>query len=103
MKISVEQVDRIREAQAIVHTNGNGSNGNGKATVANGHSPAASVEFSPTTQEIQRVKQLVNETPDVREELVQSLKSRIEKGTYNVSGADIADLMVLRAFEDKIR
>jgi negative regulator of flagellin synthesis FlgM len=103
MKISLQEVDRIRQSQSVSRVNGNGTNGNGKANGANGHSSAASVEVSATAQEIQRVKKLVNSVSDVREDVVQSLKARIESGNYNISGADIADLMVRRAVADSAR
>lgn len=103
MKISVEEVDRVLQTQSVARTSGNGSNGNGKTTAVNGHTPAAAVEVSARTQEIQRVKKLVNETPDVREDQVAALTARIEQGTYRVTGAEIADLIVRRAFADNIR
>lgn len=66
-------------------------------------SSASTVEISSKAQEIQRVTKQVQSLPDVREDLVQSLKERIENGTYSVSGADIADLIVRRAFADTVR
>lgn len=43
----------------------------------------------------------VNAMPD-REEMIAELKSRIEKGEYNVSADDIVDTMVRRAAADRI-
>jgi len=40
------------------------------------------------------VKGVIAELPDVREDKVQDLKSRIEQGTYNVSGEKIVDKML---------
>jgi negative regulator of flagellin synthesis FlgM len=62
--------------------------------------PAAQVDISATAQEIQRVKQLINRLPDVREDRVQALKAQIESGSYNPSGQDIADLIIRRALAD---
>lgn len=39
---------------------------------------------------------------DDRKERVADLKARIEAGTYNPSGAEIADAMVRRAIADRI-
>jgi negative regulator of flagellin synthesis FlgM len=103
MKISMEEVGRALQIQSIIEAAGKRPDGNGGSTAVEGHAPASSVEVSGKAQEIQRVKKLVDNTPDVREELVQSLKERIENGTYNVSGADIADLIVRRSFADRIR
>jgi anti-sigma28 factor (negative regulator of flagellin synthesis) len=38
-----------------------------------------------------------------REEMIAELKARIEAGTYNPSGDDIADTMIRRAIADRIR
>ena len=102
MKISMDEVDRILQMQGVTRINGNGSYSNGGTAVAEPQ-PAAVVDVSKSAQEIQRVKKLVNETPDVREDAVQALKAKIEGGTYNVSGAEIADLMVRRSQADRIR
>ena len=62
--------------------------------------PAAQVEISSAAQEIQRVKQVINGLPDVRQDRVDALKAQIDRGTYNVSGQDIADLIIRRALAD---
>jgi anti-sigma28 factor (negative regulator of flagellin synthesis) len=38
-----------------------------------------------------------------RENMIADLKARIEAGTYNPSGDDIADTMIRRAIADRIR
>ena len=38
-----------------------------------------------------------------REDMIADLKSRIEAGTYNPSGDDIADTMIRRSIADRIR
>ncbi len=38
-----------------------------------------------------------------REEMIADLKARIEAGTYNPSGEDIADTMIRRSIADRIR
>lgn len=45
---------------------------------------------------------LQNES-DIREDIVDSLRERLEAGTYNVSGTDIADMIFRRAIADRIR
>ncbi len=61
---------------------------------------ATDEEVSSKAQEVQQVKKLVNQLPDVREDRVQALKAQIENGTYHVSGDDIADLIIRRALAD---
>ncbi len=40
--------------------------------------------------------------PD-RDQMVNDLKSRVEAGTYNPTGDDIADTMIRRAIADRVR
>jgi negative regulator of flagellin synthesis FlgM len=51
---------------------------------------------------IAKVKSDVMKMPD-REEMIADLKARIEAGTYNPSGDDIADTMIRRSIADRIR
>ena len=94
MQISIEEVGRALEQQRIARTRTSD-----EAIVS---APSAEEKLTPG-QELRRVRQLAADHPDVREELVQSLKARIENGTYNVSGEEIADLMIRRAFADSLK
>ncbi|MGQ9790705.1 MAG: flagellar biosynthesis anti-sigma factor FlgM [Armatimonadota bacterium] len=68
-----------------------------------GLSPAATVELSPRAQQIRQIKFILDEIPEVREEIVQELRRKIEAGEYNVSSAEIADLIVRRTVADNVR
>lgn len=103
MKISLEEVDRILRSQAPAEAAPKAANGNGNGNGAYAAPPAASVEISQSAQDIARVRQIVEQMPDVREDLVASIRERISKGEYKVSSADIADLMLRRAVADTIR
>lgn len=46
--------------------------------------------LSSTAQDASVVKQALSGTPDVREELVNSVKERIDNGTYEVDAEDFA-------------
>lgn len=48
------------------------------------------VEISQFGKDYQIAKQAVADAPDVREDLVASVKARIEAGTYDVSADDLA-------------
>jgi negative regulator of flagellin synthesis FlgM len=61
---------------------------------------AVVLSVSPSAQEVQQVKRMINQLPDVREDRVQALKAQIEGGTYRVSGEDIADLIIRRVLAD---
>ncbi len=51
---------------------------------------------------IQKITEQVADMPD-RDAMVAELKARIEAGTYNPSGDEIADSMIRRAIADRVR
>ena len=102
MQISLDEVARVLRAQPSVRMQSRVSSGSYHAgAVVN--TPASTVEVSDQAQEVRRVTKLVNQLPDVREDRIQALKAQIEAGTYNVSGEQIADLMIRRTLADGIQ
>ena len=57
----------------------------------------------PDAAEVARVVEMVKSAPDIRDDIVMELKERIEKGEYDVSGEEIADMMTRRMKADRIR
>lgn len=55
-----------------------------------------------TAAEAEAVAERLCAGDDVREELVLSLKERIDAGNYSVSGEEIAEMMVRRAMADRL-
>lgn len=64
---------------------------------------STSVEFSKTARIVQQVKKDLENVPDVREDIVADLRSRVESGEYKVGSDEIADLMLRRWQADQIR
>lgn len=58
------------------------------------------VDLSTQAKDIQQIKNTLSQLPDVREEKIQEIKSQVEKGTYNVSGEEIAEKMVGESIVD---
>lgn len=54
------------------------------------------VSFSSIGKDIQVAKQAVSAAPDVREDVVASLKAAINNGTYDVSGEAFADKLLAK-------
>ncbi len=52
------------------------------------------VSFSTLGRDMQTAKAALTSVPDVREDKVAELKSKIEAGTYNVSGESFADKLL---------
>ena len=105
MRISGEQsnlaanVGPVRGVSAPASTSSNGQTGSVSPT----ETSAATVTFSSRAQEISRATSAVNNTPDTRDDLVKSLKSKVDSGTYNVSGSDIAEMMYRRQAADNVK
>lgn len=51
------------------------------------------LQISSIGKDIQAAKQIVSGTPDIREEVVAPIKTRIQNGTYEVSNEDFAEKM----------
>jgi len=56
-----------------------------------------------TISEARRVAKLAEASPDVREEIVASLRARIESGSYYVGAESIAERMMERALANRMR
>jgi negative regulator of flagellin synthesis FlgM len=57
------------------------------------------LEISQTGKDYQVAKQIIARTPDVRENLINDIKKRMEAGTYNVSIEDVANKLVDKSEE----
>ncbi len=63
-------------------------------------SSSAEATISSQARDIQLVKSALAQLPDVRQDRVDELKALVQSGKYQVSGDDIADLMIRRALAD---
>jgi len=91
VRISNEQA-QILAAQKLKGAKGvSGASEVGKAT------EATSVSMSSMGQEIGKALGALNAVPDVRADRVAELKAKIDSGTYQVSGRDVAESLLRRA------
>ena len=60
-------------------------------------------ESSVVAREARRVAETVESSPEVRDDIVASLRERIEAGTYQVSGEAIAEMLIRRTLADRLR
>lgn len=60
------------------------------------------LEISQTGKDYQVVKQAVARTPDIREDLVNDIKRRMELGTYDISMDQVADKLVESYFDQSV-
>lgn len=60
------------------------------------------VDLSAKAKEFQRIRQILDQIPDVREEKIQELKDRIESGNYAVDSGKVAAKMLGESLIDTI-
>jgi negative regulator of flagellin synthesis FlgM len=95
MRISGEQNDISTRVNSVSGTSSPKTIGqNDESTSGASETSAATAVFSTRAQEIIRAKQAAENAPEVREDLVQSLKDKIDSGQYQVSSEDIAEKML---------
>jgi negative regulator of flagellin synthesis FlgM len=61
-----------------------------------------SVVSALESPDMKKLSNAIAEVPDIREQIVASLKERIESGTYQVGGEHIAEMMLRRALADRM-
>ncbi|MEN8258734.1 MAG: flagellar biosynthesis anti-sigma factor FlgM [Thermodesulfobacteriota bacterium] len=59
-----------------------------------GETTGDKVEISNGTKDMQKMREILANTPSVRTEMVATLKRQIENGEYNVPSHEIADKML---------
>ncbi len=72
-----------------------------KAQAPAGDGAADKVEISSGTQDMQKMREILANTPAVRTEMVATLKRQIENGEYQVPSQEIADKMLDSLFADE--
>lgn len=87
-KYSQLNFEKLQNAKADKAKNGQDSNS------ANSVSEGDSVVLSGKAQQISNLTSAVKSSPDVRQELVADIKEKINAGTYNVSGKQVAEKIV---------
>ena len=60
------------------------------------------VELSSNSVDVQKMHEILQQTPDVRADRVHALKQQIEKGEYTVDTYKVADQMLKSLLEDNI-
>lgn len=60
------------------------------------------VELSSNSVDVQKMQEILQQTPDVRADRVRSLKQQIEKGEYSVDPYKVADQMLKSLLQDNI-
>lgn len=59
------------------------------------------ISISSQAKDFQTVMRSLKEIPDIRQDKVNELTERLETGTYDVRGREIADKLIRTAFDTK--
>lgn len=98
MRISNEELRRIAEQSShgtvVVE---------GQMVNSSVHLPGESVVSALESPDMKMISDALAKIPDTRDQIVASLKERIESGSYHVTGEQIAEMMVRRALADRMR
>jgi len=103
MKISNDQVKQVLEGyiRQIENRKSDNTKGSGQRAEAL-KQKTDSVTITARGEEIRKAKELYNELPEVRKELVEELKSKIKSGEYEVTSKEVADKVIHRMIVDKM-
>lgn len=97
MIISNKQIDSILKAYGIT---------DGKRRLPDDNPRAEqrgdSVEISPRARELSNIQKTITGLPEVRADLVESIKNAVEKGEYKVSSKEVAQKMLARSLVDRM-
>jgi len=63
---------------------------------------ADDVDLSSRARQYQKLKKTVMEAPDIRSDKVEDIRARIEAGTYNVRGEQVASGIVKESVVDTL-
>lgn len=61
-----------------------------------------SVTITSRSEEAKKARELYDKLPEVRKDLVEELKNKIESGKYEVTGKEVADKIIHRVIVDKM-
>ena len=103
MQISIEEVSRAIQSQSVRSARPAKQVDFLVPPTPSTENPDGTIDISARTREVRRVRKLLADTPDIREDLVLKLQQQIDSGTYNIGGEDIADLVLRRAYADSLR
>ncbi len=70
--------------------------------VATQATPADRVELSAGSADVQKMREILDQTPEVREDRIRELKERIERGKYSIDPYAVADKMLRSLLQDAL-
>ncbi len=99
MQISAKEVARLLDAEKAAPA----KRGKAKLDFKKISADSLPKTVEPDAAEVAKVVEMVKSAPDVRDDIVMQLKERIEKGEYEISGEEIAEMVTRRMKADRVR
>jgi len=65
--------------------------------------PAGKTQLSPLEKGMAVAEEALAGVPEIREDVVIDLKERIARGEYEISGREVAEMMIRRLEADRLR
>ncbi len=62
---------------------------------------ADKVELSSNSRDVQKMQEILAQTPEMRMEMIESLKKEIDAGTYQIDSREIANKMMNELLSDE--
>lgn len=101
MKISRAEIGNVLKGQ-VERAEGAGGNPERQKTGETKSPQGDTLTLSSQAQEIQRLRQFLEQVPDVREEQVKPVAEAVARGKYRVEADKVADQMIARMLGDKL-
>jgi len=60
------------------------------------------VQLSDKAKDIKKIKEILEATPDIRQEKIDQIKTALDNGTYNVEGKKIAEKIIKESLIDLV-
>lgn len=83
-----DMMDRLDETDRASRTQSGDRKGEERTEAASGSGDT--VQFSERAQEIRKLRDAIDTSPDLRQELVEQLRGEIASGQYRIDGTKIA-------------
>ncbi len=100
MMISAAEVNKA--AKTYLQRSGSVLRANDETKAKGGGNAAVSdrVDFSDRAQEMQKLKSMLSQIPDVRFDRINKIRVELEKGSYTIDSQAVAEQIVLRVMGD---
>jgi len=91
---------KIQKYQSEVKTGIDRAGEPAKKTVDQTDSPADNVQLSEWSQEIVRIKEVVEAAPEIRQDKVDAVKARLAEGAYEVDSEEVANRILSSSLQE---